>query len=91
MWVKSCLHEVLERVYKYQIAFKTMLYDMEDKGMETVRAQRFQQTLISRLSQYPEDSFQVIYTTSCITPQLDQSALVVGEHYRAGHKSLRNV
>ena len=65
--------------------------DMEDKGMETVRAQRFQQTLISRLSQYPEDSFQVIYTTSCITPQLDQSALVVGEHYRAGHKSLRNV
>ena len=65
--------------------------DMEDKGMETVRAQQFQQTLISRLSQYPEDSFQVIYTTSCITPQLDQSALVVGEHYRAGHKSLRNV
>lgn len=32
-FIKSCLHEVLERVYKYQIAFKTMLYDMEDKGM----------------------------------------------------------
>lgn len=24
---------ILERVYKYHIAFKTMLYDMEDKGM----------------------------------------------------------
>lgn len=27
------LVSILERVYKYQIAFKTMLYDMEDKGM----------------------------------------------------------
>lgn len=27
------LTNILERVYKYQIAYKTMLYDMEDKGM----------------------------------------------------------
>ena len=27
------LTDILERVYKYQIAYKTMLYDMEDKGM----------------------------------------------------------
>lgn len=27
------LKSILERVYKYQIAYKTMLYDMEDKGM----------------------------------------------------------
>ena len=27
------LIEILSRVYKYHIAFKTMLYDMEDKGM----------------------------------------------------------
>lgn len=27
------LKEILERVYKYHIAFKTMLYDLEDKGM----------------------------------------------------------
>ena len=27
------LVSILERVYKYHIAFKTMLYDMEDKGM----------------------------------------------------------
>lgn len=30
---KSYFISILERVYKYQIAYKTMLYDMEDKGM----------------------------------------------------------
>lgn len=31
--LKEYLINILERVYKYQIAYKTMLYDMEDKGM----------------------------------------------------------
>jgi ribonucleoside-triphosphate reductase len=30
---KKYLITILERVYKYHIAFKTMLYDLEDKGM----------------------------------------------------------
>lgn len=30
---KKYLADILERVYKYHIAFKTMLYDLEDKGM----------------------------------------------------------
>lgn len=30
---KNYLTSILERVYKYHIAFKTMLYDLEDKGM----------------------------------------------------------
>lgn len=30
---KKYLIQILDRVYKYQIAYKTMLYDMEDKGM----------------------------------------------------------
>ena len=30
---KPYLEAILERVYKYHIAFKTMLYDWEDKGM----------------------------------------------------------
>ena len=30
---KDYLGSILERVYKYQIAFKTMLYDVEDQGM----------------------------------------------------------
>lgn len=35
MWtsLKGYLGKILERVYKYQIAYKTMLYDKEDKGM----------------------------------------------------------
>ena len=32
-WIKEELCTILERVYKYHIAFKTMLYDLEDKGM----------------------------------------------------------
>lgn len=31
--LKWCLQAILERVYKYHIAFKTMLYELEDKGM----------------------------------------------------------
>lgn len=31
--IKRHLVSILERVYKYHIAFKTMLYEMEDKGM----------------------------------------------------------
>lgn len=31
--LKWCLQTILERVYKYHIAFKTMLYELEDKGM----------------------------------------------------------
>lgn len=30
---KSYLTSILERVYKYHIVFKTMLYDLEDRGM----------------------------------------------------------
>lgn len=31
--IKHYLKNILERVYKYHIAYKTMLYDLEDKGM----------------------------------------------------------
>ena len=31
--LKKYIIHILERVYKYHIAFKTMLYDLEDKGM----------------------------------------------------------
>ena len=65
--------------------------NMEDKGIEKERAQHFQQTLIDTLSRYPADSYQVIYTTSYITDELDHSSYVVGDHYTAGNKSLKNV
>ena len=65
--------------------------NMEDKGIEKERAQQFQQTLIERLKSYPTDSYQLIYTTSYITPELDQSDYVVGDHYTMRNKSLKNV
>lgn len=34
-YFKKYLINILDRVYKYHIAYKTMLYDMEDKGMLT--------------------------------------------------------
>lgn len=32
-FIRDYLKDILGRVYKYHIAFKTMLYDLEDKGM----------------------------------------------------------
>ena len=34
-WIKEDLRTILERVYKYHIAYKTMMYDLEDCGMIT--------------------------------------------------------
>lgn len=33
LFLRDCLVDILQRVYKYHIAFKTMLYELEDKGM----------------------------------------------------------
>ena len=66
--------------------------NMEDKGIEQGRAQKFQETMIAQLkNQYDTDSYQVIYTTSFITDDLDHSEYVVGEYYDINHKSLKNV
>ena len=66
--------------------------NMEDKVIEEDRARKFQKTLIVRLKgRYDTDSYQVIYTTSYITDDLDHSEYVVGEHYDINHKSLKNV
>ncbi len=63
--------------------------NMEDKGIEMERAQKFQLTLIDKLKEYDTDSYQVIYTTSYITDELDHSEYVVGDHYTMHNKSLK--
>ena len=65
--------------------------NMEDKGIEEGRAQNFQQILIDRLQMFDANSYQVIYTTSYITAELDKSDLVVGEHYTAANRTLKNL
>ena len=65
--------------------------NMEDKGIEEIRAQNFQRVLFDKLANYSDDEYQVIYTTSYITKELDDSPYVVGSKYSKENKSLQNV
>ena len=65
--------------------------NMEDKGIEIKRAQNLQQLLIKRVNDYNPESYQMIYTTSYITEELDKSSFVVGEYYTKESPSLKNI
>ncbi len=65
--------------------------NMEDKGIEIARAQNFQKILINRVNQYDDSCFQMIYTTSYITKELNESEYVVGEYYTKDNPSLKNI
>lgn len=66
--------------------------NMEDKGIEMLRAQNLQKILIERVSQIcPTNDYQLIYTTSYITDELNNSPYVVGEYYSKQNPSLKNI
>lgn len=65
--------------------------NMEDKGIEMKRAQNLQKLLIDRVSSYDSSDYQMIYTTSYITEELENSDLVVGEYYTKENHSLKNI
>ena len=65
--------------------------NMEDKGIEPERAQNFQRILIERVRNFNSECYQIIYTTSYITPELNESPYVVGEYYTKENPSLRNI
>jgi chromosome segregation ATPase len=65
--------------------------NMEDKGIEEKRAQNFQKILIERLKDFDQDNYQVIYTTSYITEELNKSAFVVGPYYTTANRTLKNI
>ncbi|OAV66755.1 hypothetical protein Barb4_02759 [Bacteroidales bacterium Barb4] len=65
--------------------------NMEDKGIEMLRAQNFQKLLIDRVKLYDANSFQMIYTTSYIIEELNNSPYVVGEYYTKDNPSLKNI
>jgi len=65
--------------------------NMEDKGIEMKRAQNLQKLLIDRVGKYDTNSYQMIYTTSYITEELNNSSLVVGEFYTKANPSLKNI
>ena len=65
--------------------------NMEDKGIEMKRAQNLQKLLIDRTSNFDASSFQMIYTTSYITDELNKSSYVVGDYYTKENPSLKNI
>jgi hypothetical protein len=55
------------------------------------RAQNLQKLLIDRVGKYDPSTYQMIYTTSYITEELNNSSLVVGEFYTKANPSLKNI
>lgn len=68
-----------------------LMDNIEDSGLETNRVQQFHRDIIEH-SKATDTVHQIIFTarSEVITPELDQSALCVGKHYRrkAGEYSL---
>lgn len=65
--------------------------NMEDKGIEPKRAQNFQNILIEKVEEYDVNSYQMIYTTSYISDELNNSEYCVGEYYTKDNPSLKNI
>lgn len=77
----------------FQMRYPRFIFadNMEDKGIEPERAQNLQKILIERVSEFKSNSFQMIYTTSYITKELNESEYVVGEYYSKTNPSLKNI
>lgn len=92
VYLKNSIH--------FAIAFASLLHDffryprllvcdnIEDKGMEEGRSHNFQRKIVE-LSNRLSKPHQIVYTTSMIAPELDNSELCVGEKYSQTNKSLK--
>jgi len=62
--------------------------NMEDKGMEKVRTQNFQE-LITAMSDRYQEEHQIIFTTSMVSDELNYKPYCVGEEYDRNNKTLK--
>jgi hypothetical protein len=62
--------------------------NMEDKGMEKIRTQNFQE-LITTMSDKFEVEHQIIFTTSMVSDELNNTPYCVGEEYDRNNKTLK--
>ena len=62
--------------------------NMEDKGMEKERSQNFQK-LITLISENHKEEHQIIFTTSMIANELDNTPYCVGNNYDKENKTLK--
>ncbi len=83
----------LASLSKSEMRFPRFIFadNMEDKGIQVDRAQNLQKILIKRANDFGPENFQMIYTTSYITDELDKSDYVVGEYYSESNYSLKNI
>lgn len=65
-----------------------LIDNIEDKGMETERSQLFQREII-KLSESLTAKHQIIFTTSMIAPELNNSDYCVGDFYNDKNKTLK--
>ncbi len=61
--------------------------NMEDKGMEQVRTQNFQKTIVELSNAYDVEH-QIIFTTSMIDPTLNNTEYCVGAEYNETNRTL---
>jgi hypothetical protein len=61
--------------------------DIEDKGMEQERSQNFQKLIVDYSKSF-DIVHQIIFTTSMIAPELNNTDLCVGPEYSVDHKTL---
>jgi hypothetical protein len=62
--------------------------NMEDKGMEEARSQNFQNIIVEYSKKFSKN-FQIIFTTSMISPILNTKEYCIGEFYTEQNKSLK--
>ena len=62
--------------------------NIEDKGMEPLRSQSFQNEIV-KISNETKVKHQIIITTSMIAPNLDNTELCVGDFYTETDKTLK--
>lgn len=65
-----------------------LMDNIEDKGMETDRSQLFQQEIL-KVSASLQCEHQIIFTTSMIDPDIDNTDVCVGEFYTDQNKTLK--
>lgn len=65
--------------------------NMEDKGIEKERSQNFQNLIVETAEKYPQENYQIIFTTSMISDKLKDSEYLVGEHYTISNKTLKHI
>jgi hypothetical protein len=79
------LHSVEDKLARLPNFF--IMDNIEDKGMVAERSHNFQQVIVAECQKLEED-YQLIFTTSMISPELQGSNMCVGPMYEKGTHTL---